>query len=286
MELKTAGWSNLKLRIVTALVGLPLVLALLIFGGVEGVGFFAWVVSCGMLLEFSKMAFSLEDAGQKTALLLGLNTVFSISILFLNWANNSVFFLAAGLFVLAVFFLFRIPHSAENLRQHIHEMGMAWLAWAYCAWLPFLLIQIRDRSAGLEWLMLVFVIVWITDTGAYFSGRWFGSKWFGPKKLYAAVSPKKTWEGAFGGTLLAILSSILYGHYFFLGSVDPSEIALLAMVASVFSQMGDLFESLIKRAYGVKDSGTLLPGHGGFLDRFDGVLFAAPVVAFHVWLFY
>ncbi len=126
----------------------------------------------------------------------------------------------------------------------------------------------NDPEFGLEAIFFLFIVVWGTDSLAYVSGRYFG----GPK-LWPAVSPKKTWSGAFGGTAAAIIGGVLLAT-----SVPGTwwlRIAGLAFLLSVISQIGDLAESALKRHYGIKDSGSLIPGHGGLLDRVDGLLFAA-----------
>jgi phosphatidate cytidylyltransferase len=124
-------------------------------------------------------------------------------------------------------------------------------------------------------MIAMLIMVWTNDTGAYLSGRSFGKH-----KLFERISPKKTWEGAIGGTLLVVGASYLI-------SLWIPQIALihwiaLGIICSVTANFGDLFESMLKRSLNVKDSGTLLPGHGGMLDRFDGVIFAIP--AFFIYL--
>jgi phosphatidate cytidylyltransferase len=124
-----------------------------------------------------------------------------------------------------------------------------------------------------------FLILWANDTGAYMVG-----KFFGKHKLLEAVSPKKTWEGLFGGMGSAIISG------YFLYSLMPNsftriEWITIASIVAVFANIGDLIESQIKRIKGVKDSGKLLPGHGGVLDRFDGLLIAMPLVIIYLILF-
>jgi len=125
---------------------------------------------------------------------------------------------------------------------------------------------------GGHMIVFVLIVVWFGDTGAYFAGRFLGKS-----KLYEAVSPKKTWAGAFGGLAGSLLGASLMKLVFidFLGWVD---IVLLALPGAALAQMGDLAESLIKRSTGVKDSGAILPGHGGILDRIDAVLYFAPWV--------
>lgn len=123
-----------------------------------------------------------------------------------------------------------------------------------------------------------FVLLWINDTGAYLFGITFGKY-----KLFESISPKKTWEGFAGGALLTIVAAWFIGH--FLGSYSQYFWVLAGLIVSVFGTFGDLFESLIKREYGIKDSGSMLPGHGGFLDRFDGITFAFPALYLFITFF-
>lgn len=130
-------------------------------------------------------------------------------------------------------------------------------------------IRIRRLSHGLHIAFAFFLIIWATDTLAFFVGR----QW-GRKKLLPKISPSKTWEGTIGGTLGGILMGLLMAHW---SGLTLFEGVFLGLVVSVFGQLGDLLESAIKRYAGVKDSGVLLPGHGGILDRFDSALFALPI---------
>ncbi len=135
------------------------------------------------------------------------------------------------------------------------------------------LIWLRgDGAVGRANVLFLVVVVWASDIGAYAAGRVFG----GPK-LAPAISPGKTWAGAVGGLLAAMLVGEAAGHA--LGPAAPGRAALVAGVLGVAAQAGDLLESAIKRHFGVKDSGRLIPGHGGLLDRLDGLLTAAPATA-------
>ena len=127
-----------------------------------------------------------------------------------------------------------------------------------------------DAVHGFAAILFVFAVVWMTDIAAYFAGRAFG----GPK-LMSSVSPKKTWSGAIGGTAAAIIAGVLVAHFAGIGGLVA--IAAVALVLSIVSQAGDLLESAIKRQFNAKDSGSLLPGHGGLMDRLDG--YATAVVA-------
>lgn len=113
--------------------------------------------------------------------------------------------------------------------------------------------------------------LWSNDTGAYLSG-----KAFGKHKLFERISPNKTWEGSIGGAILAITIALISGHYF--GVLPLWQWAGIGLIISIFGSMGDLVESLFKRSMNVKDSGKIMPGHGGILDRFDGLLIGSPFV--------
>ncbi len=132
---------------------------------------------------------------------------------------------------------------------------------------------------GYSYLLLLafFVIQWANDTGAYISG-----KAFGKHKLFERISPNKTWEGAIGGMVFAVIAGFIFAY------TTESNIlhwVIISLLIVVFGTLGDLTESQIKRSVGVKDSGNILPGHGGILDRFDGVLFSAPFVLTYLHLF-
>ncbi|OYD45490.1 phosphatidate cytidylyltransferase [Sphingobacterium cellulitidis] len=115
------------------------------------------------------------------------------------------------------------------------------------------------------------IILWSNDTGAYLSG-----KAMGRTKLFERISPNKTWEGFIGGVILAMAVAFSLEHFF--GSLSKVQWISIAAVIGIFGTLGDLVESMLKRSLGIKDSGQILPGHGGFLDRFDGLLIAAPLV--------
>lgn len=145
--------------------------------------------------------------------------------------------------------------------------------------LPLVLIRNRFPQHALILLLFTFAGAWMSDTGAYFVGVFFG------KHKMTEISPKKTWEGFFGGILSCLLSMLLFGFLYKL-YCDASGIAvainfvglgLYAIVASVVSVLGDLSASIIKREYGIKDYGNIMPGHGGVMDRFDSLIFVAPV---------
>jgi len=141
------------------------------------------------------------------------------------------------------------------------------IVYAGCMLLAPMLLR-ADTSYGLAAIILLFAIVWATDILAYFAGRAIG----GPK-LAPMVSPKKTWSGAITGTFGAIAAAIAVAGY--LGPFDKGTIAIVALLLSIMAQLGDLFESWVKRQFGAKDASYLIPGHGGLMDRLDGFWAAA-----------
>jgi phosphatidate cytidylyltransferase len=132
----------------------------------------------------------------------------------------------------------------------------------------------ETRIAGLSYVFYTLLVIWATDSGAYFIG-----KAIGKNKLWPEISPNKTIEGSLGGILCGVAVAIVY-HMFIPLHESLFVVIVVTVFVSIFGQIGDLVESAFKRHYGVKDSGTILPGHGGILDRFDSLLFVLPVLHF------
>lgn len=160
----------------------------------------------------------------------------------------------------------------EDLRDAPRRVGLAMMGAVYPGLLLSALVRIRQLDRGEWWILLTLTVTWLNDTCAYFAGRFFGQR-----KLYPRISPSKTWEGAIGGALGSIVGALVVQH-FWLPKLGPWGAALIGGGAAVLGPLGDLSESMLKRAYGAKDSGRLLPGHGGFLDRIDALIFNAPFV--------
>jgi phosphatidate cytidylyltransferase len=163
------------------------------------------------------------------------------------------------------------------------DKSTAFVSWAwtlagimYLGWLTAHYVALRELTFGKEWVIFALFTTFISDSSAYFVGGALGRH-----KLAPTISPKKTWEGAAGGVAGAILGSLIRQWGLKL-PVSYGEIAMLAAIGSIFAQIGDLVESLFKRNTGAKDSGQVLPGHGGFLDRIDSVVFAGLVVYYYV----
>lgn len=173
----------------------------------------------------------------------------------------------AGLVTLVSVGLFLEWRSIVGQRAGWIAIG---LVYALAALAASVLVR-RDAEWGFAALIFILLIVWVTDIGGYAFGRTIGGT-----KLWPSVSPKKTWAGAVGGTLLSIFVALVFALSG-LGKMGP--LVALAAVLTVLSQLGDLFESAVKRKFGVKDSGQIIPGHGGLLDRLDGYVFAVVAAA-------
>ncbi len=161
-------------------------------------------------------------------------------------------------------------------------LGVVYVAFPIALWYLFVKNSANDFD-GRE-LLACFIMLWSCDVGAYIFGRLFGRG--GKHKLFPRLSPKKTWEGFAGGILCAMLVAfIMYQTLFLPGRYSLTHCLALAVIISIFAVWGDLVESQLKRSFQLKDSGTLIPGHGGFLDRFDAALLAIPAAYLYIKTF-
>ena len=170
-----------------------------------------------------------------------------------------------------------------NFETALKELALEWLGFSYIVFLfGFLFPIVGWPEVGRAYLLLLFSIVFVGDTTAYFGGmRW------GHRKLAPQISPKKTWEGAWAAIISSVIVAILWARWIYPNEVQPGfywKVVLIAPVLSMLAQLGDLFESVLKRSQMQKDSGAFLPGHGGILDRIDGLVFSAPI--FYLFMYY
>ena len=167
-------------------------------------------------------------------------------------------------------------------QPYIANVATTLLGIVYCGWFPLHIIFLRNLScerfdSGLGFVVLMFTAILLTDIGAYYIGRHFGKR-----KLAQVISPNKTIEGSVGGIIFAISGALIIGYFI---NLDWYISFIAGLLCTVFAQLGDLSESLIKRDAGVKDSGDSLPGHGGFLDRTDSFIFTIPIMYYFCYYF-
>jgi phosphatidate cytidylyltransferase len=246
---------NLLLRIAAALVMAPLAVAIAYAGG------WLWtalvtLAAIGLYLEW----LTVIGMSKPRLVLVGILILFGVGLLDLGHATAMyVSALAAlGIVAVAVF--------SSNRRA----WAVAGICYALAASIASIAVRL-DAASGFAALMFVLLVVWVTDIGGYFAGRLIG----GPK-LWQRISPKKTWAGAIGGFAASLGVAAGFVAFDF-GKTVP--MLLLGAVLSVVSQLGDLFESAVKRKFGVKDSSHVIPGHGGLMDRLDGFVAAIVVAA-------
>ena len=271
----------LKKRVITALWGLPLLVAVIGFGG--ELGFTILMVIIGLLaaFEFYRMV--------------AVSKVPSLTYLGLIW--TALFIISRNSKLLSILEPhFNLELLTPLLLTSVMIISLIWLllrpqkegvftnwAWTiagilYVGWLLSYLVALRGMDSGRNWVFFALFITFASDIAAFFIGRAWGKH-----RLAPHISPGKTWEGTIGGIFGAILVSLLF--------VIPSPLSLplsygqailLGLLVSIFGQLGDLVESLLKRNTGVKESGKLIPGHGGILDRIDSVVLAGIVVYYYV----
>jgi len=212
---------------------------------------------------------SAYQMGESYAQYMGLNILTFRALLVLVSAllGSGVWFMAALFLALLAHTVWLLSAKPDITAFAFSAFGVVWIAWPLSALISLQLLSDPDW----HYLLLCFLIPWLTDTGAYFVGRLIGRH-----KMAPVISPKKSWEGAVGGLICGVLIVLLYNKLFL--DLPVLLVLIIGVVGSVVGQIGDLLESWIKRWAGVKDSGNLIPGHGGILDRFDSMLLVAPSV--------
>lgn len=276
MKSTLSKYNDLTQRVITGIIGAILIIFAVIYSQWSYFGVF--LVICVMTqLEFYKLL-RLDD-------MLPLVTWGTFSgitifiIVFLEQTElikNKYYFLILPFLYIA--FLIKLYRTKDD--KPFTNIGLTFLGIIYVA-MPFSFLHIiafHNGTYTAEIVLGIIFIQWASDTGAFFAG----SK-FGRRKLFERISPKKSWEGFLGGTVLALGISLLIYNY--LGVLELWQWVGIAFITAVVGTYGDLVESLFKRSMEIKDSGTVIPGHGGFLDRFDSLLLSIPFIALFLKIF-
>jgi phosphatidate cytidylyltransferase len=289
-------------RIATAVVLIPIVLVLILRGPLPVLTVIAALVALLTIHEFLKLtkSYGVEPMTLPTYLFtalffaaLGISTAGETPLL-----STGKFLIILGFAAaIAPFIFLTRAMRRENLSTGYPAAAASAFAFAYIALPMGMLVQLRQQWAGAFYLLYLLLVVWAGDIFAYFVGKSMGRHLMAPR-----ISPKKTWEGTAASVIASIGVGWLMFHYslptssallrwglierrdglFGLEQPAMAPVLLLTIALNIAAQLGDLVESLIKRGAGVKDSGAILPGHGGMLDRIDALLFAAPVLWFYM----
>jgi phosphatidate cytidylyltransferase len=267
--------SNLAVRVATALVGAPLIIALLYKG--PPWGFYLLVLPAALIGAWE--LFNMTHPGDRLSQAIGVGMSAAASLaLYVSDGDTRVLVTMIVVVPLAgpLLTLVRLGEmKTAALRACAMGFGPLYLG------VPLTLLAIMRRDLGGDgpaYVVLTIMFAWFGDTGGYFAGRFLGRH-----KLYEAVSPKKTVEGSIGGLAGSVFGALL-AHFWFLPSLSLVHGVILALVAGALGQAGDLGESALKRSTGVKDSGAIVPGHGGILDRVDALLVTSAVTfLYSIW---
>lgn len=263
-------------RLLISLIGIPLLLYIITKGGFL---FFTLVViiSIVSLNEFYNFPKSIDPIarffGAISCILFALNYSFVFTPTeYLPYIKKDLIIISLIIaFILYVMIELLIPNRRLIERIFYTVFGVIYIPFLLCS---LIAISDFDHLNGSRFALLLFVTVWMTDCAAYFVGNAFGRT-----KMIESISPKKTIEGFIGGYIGSLLCVFIFTYFEFLNySLTTIQIILISILIGIFGQLGDFFESMIKRNYKIKDSSNLLLGHGGFLDRFDSIIISSPLI--------
>ena len=260
--------SQLAARVVTALIAVPALVWAIGWGGPR---LFSWLVlaaAAAAFWEYYRMIFPSRWERAATTL---ISLVVAVGVI--EDRGTLLLAIAVTLVLLSAVF------GAGPLADRFNRLSWTILGIIYIGFLFPHAVLVYRQSDGPQWIFFTLIVVMIGDTAAYIVG-----KAIGKTKLYPEISPNKTVEGAVASTLASLTAGIVAG-FFLLREYPWFELAGIAFVMSVLGQAGDLFESWIKRVFGVKDSGAVLPGHGGLLDRLDSLIFPLVFIAYYTRFF-
>lgn len=269
-------YNNLTQRLITGILGSAAVITGVCYS--EWTYFALFFVLCGLSMrEFYKLV-GLDGMVPQRSLGIAIGLLIFALTFFVEQktADPKFFFLVFPL--ASIVFMIKLYKKME--RKPFTNIAFTFLGIFYIA-MPLSLLNIAaydDGKYNFEIILGSLLILWASDTGAYFAGTRFGRR-----KLFERISPKKSWEGFFGGAALAFVITFIFTQYFH--SLDNYQWYIIAVLIIVGGTFGDLVESLLKRSIEIKDSGDVLPGHGGFLDRFDGLLISAPFIVAYLEIF-
>lgn len=268
--------NNRATRILVAVLTIPFLLGLSYWGGIP---FLILILGIG-LFSFNEFAEMMKNKDHH------VNRIFGNMIVLIIILNTYYFFIEFELLILSSMILLLIAELFKNKGSAIQNLGSTLLGILYIGVFSSAIISVREFYAGSlqyqngGWIIIsIFITLWVTDSAAYFLGSAFGKR-----KLFPRVSPNKSWEGAISGFLFSMITMVIL-KAFVLSFFTWIDAIVFGLIIGLFGQIGDLIESLIKRDAGVKDSSNIIPGHGGIFDRFDSLIFSAPIIYIYMYYF-
>ncbi len=266
----------LSQRVITAALVIPLLIASIQWGGEILFIFIVLLVAGTGLYELFRVSLPDETPAER-ALGIGLGVLILVSVFvqsqIVTGKGNDRYFLTLAGCAFSIFILFlNVIVTADEMTEAIRRLSLKVFGIFYICLFFSYLILLRSGAHGPSLVLFLLLVTWLGDTGSYLVGSWIGKH-----PLCLAISPKKTVEGAVGGFMCGILAAAVCNKALF-SNVSLVSSVIAGAGINIMNQLGDLSESVIKRAYGIKDSGGIFPGHGGVLDRVDSLLFAAPML--------
>jgi phosphatidate cytidylyltransferase len=267
--------SNFWQRLITGTIFITVLIGAIVLGGWFMHLIFGLVIFFG-LIEFYTLFDKTESKPQKVLGTIIGTSIYTLSILAIYFGE--LFGIIAIAVCLGSFVIIAISELYRNKKKPIENIAITIVGIIYLV-IPFILLnQLSTRFEVNSFVhytnpvLAIFILIWSNDTLAYCAGRLFGKH-----KLFERISPKKTWEGFIGGVVFSIVAGIILAYF-----LEDSYLKYVsyALVVSIIGTLGDLVESMLKRSVDVKDSGSIFPGHGGILDRFDAVIFVVPIIFF------
>jgi len=261
---------NLALRVASGVVLFPIAVWVTLLGGLP----FALLAGAAAAVAAGELILMFGAAGVAEVFGIAVSGIMPLAASFADGPNLFPAWFAPALAFGVVVLLSAFLYRRQPLETIPPRAAVVALSWLYCGLLIATLVGLR--RVGVSWVILAFVVTWANDTFAYFAGHGLGRH-----RMLERISPKKTWEGFAGGAVGSVIGALVTRSILpDLTVLSSGQAVLLGVGGAVLGPLGDLCESLVKRAAGVKDSGRLIPGHGGLLDRIDALLFVGPWIYF------
>lgn len=269
----------LKIRVISSIIGIAILMLVIYLGNIP-LGISITLLS---IIGINELYNSFSKGGVNPVRIIGYISCIPVMALSISGEYKRVTSFigllksvnAIAFFVYIVLVTLLIIAVLMHGKRNLYDISATMFGILYVPFLFSFIVLVRNMGNGIHYIWLIFIGAFATDTAAYFTGKTFGKTKFLPK-----VSPNKSVEGSFGGIVGCVVATLIYGY--FIGGMPLYHFVILGVLNGIISQAGDWSASSIKRYMNIKDYGNIMPGHGGVLDRFDSILFVAPLVYFYL----